>query len=345
MPKVENAYRFFRQPENQSSMIFSGMRILYMEDERGLARLLQKKMEKKGFIVDVAPDGKQGLAKLEKTSYDVLIVDYNMPMLNGMEVIRTLASAHKLPPTIMLTATGNEQVAVEALKSGASDYIVKNPGYLELIPAVIEQILYEQALQQQKQIAEEALRKSEATKRAILSAIPDTMIQLDQKGNIIAYKLSESRPKFLTGKLTGKNLYKLLPKTLSKVTRRYVEQVLNSHYPVIYEFSNEEDIMRFFENRVVPSGEDSVLAIIREITPRVLAQQEKERLIEELQEALANIKKLQGLIPICSSCKKIRDDKGYWNQLEVYFQEHSDAMFSHSFCPECMEKLYPEWAK
>ena len=72
------------------------------------------------------------------------------------------------------------------------------------------------------------------------------------------------------------------------------------------------------------------------------AEEEREKLIGELAYALAEIKTLRGILPICSSCKKIRDDEGYWNQLEVYIQEHSNALFSHSFCPECAKKLYPE---
>jgi len=62
----------------------------------------------------------------------------------------------------------------------------------------------------------------------------------------------------------------------------------------------------------------------------------------QLEEALNRIKTLKGLIPICASCKKIRDDKGYWNSLETYLSEHSDAQFSHGICPQCAEKLYPE---
>jgi hypothetical protein len=53
---------------------------------------------------------------------------------------------------------------------------------------------------------------------------------------------------------------------------------------------------------------------------------------------------LRGLLPICASCKKIRDDKGYWNQMETYIEAHSEADFSHGVCPECMERLYPEYA-
>jgi CheY-like chemotaxis protein len=63
---------------------------------------------------------------------------------------------------------------------------------------------------------------------------------------------------------------------------------------------------------------------------------------EELQTALAKIKTLSGLLPICASCKKIRDDQGYWTQLEYYISEHSEAEFTHGCCPECMKKLYPE---
>jgi AmiR/NasT family two-component response regulator len=69
---------------------------------------------------------------------------------------------------------------------------------------------------------------------------------------------------------------------------------------------------------------------------------ELRRLNAELQDALAKVSTLRGLLPICSSCKKIRDDEGYWNQLEAYIQEHSEAVFSHGLCPECGKKLYPE---
>ena len=74
---------------------------------------------------------------------------------------------------------------------------------------------------------------------------------------------------------------------------------------------------------------------------RIKAEKDKEKLISELQKALKEVKTLSGLIPICSSCKKIRDDKGFWNQLELYIREHSEAEFSHGICPDCVEKLYP----
>lgn len=80
----------------------------------------------------------------------------------------------------------------------------------------------------------------------------------------------------------------------------------------------------------------------RQIVERRKAEKEKEDLIIDLKKALGEVKKLGGLLPICASCKKIRDDKGYWNQLEDYIRKHSEAEFSHSVCPECARKLYPE---
>lgn len=70
------------------------------------------------------------------------------------------------------------------------------------------------------------------------------------------------------------------------------------------------------------------------------SEEERERLIHELQEALANVRTLSGMLPICASCKKIRDDKGFWNQIETYIRAHSDAKFTHGICPECADKLY-----
>jgi len=71
-----------------------------------------------------------------------------------------------------------------------------------------------------------------------------------------------------------------------------------------------------------------------------LIEDDRERLILDLQDALAKVKTLSGLLPVCSACKKIRDDTGYWNQMEAFIRDHSDADFTHSICPECAKKLY-----
>jgi PAS domain S-box-containing protein len=83
--------------------------------------------------------------------------------------------------------------------------------------------------------------------------------------------------------------------------------------------------------------------VINDIAERKEADEIREKLVKDLHFALAEIKTLEGIIPICSSCKKIRDDKGYWEQIESYIRRHSDARFSHGICPECAEKLYPDY--
>ncbi len=78
-----------------------------------------------------------------------------------------------------------------------------------------------------------------------------------------------------------------------------------------------------------------------EILERQKIADERQKLIEDLTDALKNIKTLRGLVPICASCKKIRDDKGYWNEVETYVSQHSEAEFSHGVCPQCLKKQYP----
>ena len=87
-----------------------------------------------------------------------------------------------------------------------------------------------------------------------------------------------------------------------------------------------------------------VIEISRDITELKKAEAEKDRLIEELREASEKIKDLNRLLPICACCKKIRNDQGYWQQVEDYLRENAEILFSHSICPECSEKLYPEFA-
>ena len=89
--------------------------------------------------------------------------------------------------------------------------------------------------------------------------------------------------------------------------------------------------------------QEEKILLRHQIEEREKAEKEKGLLITQLQQALLKVKLLSGFLPICASCKKIRDDKGYWNQIEAYIQDHSEAEFSHGICPECMKKLYPDF--
>jgi PAS domain S-box-containing protein len=87
---------------------------------------------------------------------------------------------------------------------------------------------------------------------------------------------------------------------------------------------------------------ETVICTSKNITKRKLAEVALKKEHDKLLKALKEIKTLSGFLPICASCKKIRDDKGYWNQIEAYIQQHSDAQFSHAICPACAKKLYPD---
>lgn len=158
--------------------------ILYMEDNEGIARLLQKRLQRVGFTIDLAPDGETGLEMSARQSYDIIIVDYNMPILNGLQVIQRLSERKPMPPTIMLTGTGNEQIAVEALKLGAYDYVVKDIDavYLDLLPTVVEQGLQTNRLLRDKRLAEEKLERSEKYYRTLIENSPDLIILIDALG-------------------------------------------------------------------------------------------------------------------------------------------------------------------
>ena len=92
---------------------------------------------------------------------------------------------------------------------------------------------------------------------------------------------------------------------------------------------------------IIASGLESS----RQQFSELLLDEHKKLLVEKqnLEKALRDVKTLSGLLPICASCKRIRDDKGYWKQVESYIREHSSAKFSHGICPECFKKLYPEY--
>ena len=153
----------------------AAIRILYMEDDPGLSRLLQKRLREKGYTVAIAANGEEGLSMVESTPYDLLLVDYNMPVCGGIEVLRTLTARGSYPPVIMVTGNGNEDVAVKSLKLGASDYIVKDVEmkYLELLPVVIEQVISKQRLIRERQQILDQIQESEERYRRLVELSPD----------------------------------------------------------------------------------------------------------------------------------------------------------------------------
>jgi PAS domain S-box-containing protein len=104
---------------------------------------------------------------------------------------------------------------------------------------------------------------------------------------------------------------------------------------------------RYLEAEVSPfyTGQTAIggfVIILRDVSARKLADRERELLISNLQEALDQVRMLEGLLPVCASCHDIRNDEGEWERMDVYIEQHSGVEFSHSICPECAKKLYPD---
>jgi len=144
----------------------------------------------------------------------------------------------------------------------------------------------------------------------------------------------------------------MLPDSEGRDTFEQV-QSHSPHIPIVILSSLEDDTEAI---RLVKEGAQDylykadispgiLLRALRYAIERKEAERERERLISELSEALAQVRTLSGLLPICSNCRRIRNDKGYWERLEEFIQEHTDADFSHGICPECMEAIYPHFSK
>ncbi|HET7563505.1 MAG TPA: PAS domain S-box protein [Gemmatimonadaceae bacterium] len=102
----------------------------------------------------------------------------------------------------------------------------------------------------------------------------------------------------------------------------------------------------FLWNATPGISERTIYSVARDITARKLAEQERERLVRELQAALAEVRSLQEILPICSYCKKVRDDENYWHSVESYISQHTNTRFSHSICPSCFAKeVEPRYLK
>ncbi|NLI80729.1 MAG: PAS domain-containing protein [Deltaproteobacteria bacterium] len=195
--------------------------------------------------------------------------------------------------------------------------------------------------------SEEALRRSEARNQALLNAIPDLMLRISRDGKFLDFRGAKGSVQTLPmGGFLGKGVQEVMPVDIAQRMMANIEDTLDTGRVSIFEYAiQREERTEYQEARIVASWEDEVLTIVRDITERKQAEKEREALIEELQDALAKVKTLSGLLPICASCKRIRDDNGYWQQIEAYIGEHSEAEFSHGICPECARRLYPDHYK
>jgi len=131
--------------------------------------------------------------------------------------------------------------------------------------------------------------------------------------------------------------------TLAEIEQAATEK--RKHFNFAHRLANGEiREVEVFTGPIIYESRSLLCSVVHDITQRKLDQLQREKLISSLQQALQEIKTLRGILPICSHCKKIRDDKGSWSRIEHYVREHSEATFSHGICPDCVKEHYPQIA-
>lgn len=222
-----------------------------------------------------------------------------------------------------------------------SPHIAKDDRGDQYIEGILEDIT-------ERKEAEKALKESEEQYRKLINQMTAGFalqeIICDENGKPYDFRFLEVNPAFekITGlnadMIIGKRLLEILGDTDPIWLDTYGNVALTGKAAHFESYAKEFD--KYFEVIAYSCKKGQFATIFADVTIRKLAEKECNTLIVELRAALDNIKTLKGLLPICAECKKIRDDKGYWNQIENYIQAHSDALFSHAICPECMKKLY-----
>lgn len=279
---------------------------------------------------------------LEHGGFDLVVTDFQLRWSDGLTVLRQVKKAWPNCPVVMFTGTGSEEVAVEAMKLGLDDYVIKTPKQFSRLPGAALNALRQAQYRRAQTEAEQNFSR-------LFDTVPIGLFHMQPDGKILQVNRAFAE---MTGHPSAESVsnrhaleffhrpeeHRAWRDTIERegILLRHETQIRRADGSLFW----AEIGTRALRDGV--SGSIFYEGSIEDISERHAAEQERERLIVELREALARVKKLSGLLPICASCKKIRDDHGYWNQLEVYISEHSDASFTHSFCPECVRRLYPE---
>jgi len=218
---------------------------------------------------------------------------------------------------------------------------------LNVMVAVADQV----AIALDRKQKDEALHESEKRFRRIVTTANEGVLSLDANWSIIyANSHLAKMLGYEDGELTSKSLEEILEKeelTVFYAQRQECIHHKNSRFECKFKTRKKQTIYTLVSATAIftPHGKfDGFFGMITDITALKKTEETLQEKINELNLAIDQIKTLRGIVPICMSCKKIRDDRGFWNQVEVYVKAHTEAEFSHGICPDCLNELYPELA-
>ncbi len=319
------------------------IQVLVVEDSENDTLLLLEELRKKGYAplhrrVETAEDMR---TNLERHDWDVVISDYVMPQFSGPDALKVMNEARLDVPFIVVSGTYGEEAAVHMMKAGASDYIVK--GNLSRLAPAIEREMEAARSRQARARAEAAMQHL----AAIVESSEDAIYGKNLDSMIVSWNAAAERIfGYRAEEIIGRSIAILFP-----LDRRdeLLDIMAGIRRGEVVGFHETERLCK--DGRVIPVSLNispirdnagkivGASGIARDITRQRRAEEERQELIQKLSATLRQIKTLNGLLPICASCKRIRDDRGYWQQVETYISSHSNASFTHGICPECVKKF------
>jgi len=262
-----------------------------------------------------------------------------MPEFSAPDALKIARGKHPEVPFIVVSGVFGEEAAVNMMKAGASDYLVKT-NLSRLVPAIEREL--ETAHAHRARAHAEASAKYLAT---IVESSDDAIFGMKLDGTVVSWNRAAERTYgFRAGEIIGRNVSILYPDerldelidTMERIKRG--DHVGRSETARVRKGGHMVPVSVTISPMKNGDGKISGASVIaRDITSRKREECERIKLIQELTDALSKAKTLAGLLPICANCKRIRDDSGYWQQVEAYISEHSDAVFTHGICPECLK--------
>lgn len=265
--------------------------ILVVEDDEGLNVLLQKILKKEGFLVDSALNGHDGILKASEHKEILMLLDYKLPDMNGREVIESLISKKCNVPFIIITGHGDEKVAVEMMKLGARDYIIKSAGLREILPHVVARVINDLIQEKKLLHTEKALSESEKKLRAIYDNAMDGILVVDLEsrkfmtGNLtickmLGYSMNELQNLGVNDIYSGKDL----PDAIEQFEKVAKEEIALAHdIPVM-----RKDGTIFYADintsSAVLAGKHCLIGMFRDVTERRRAREELKNRVKELEE-------------------------------------------------------------
>ena len=315
--------------------------ILIVDDTHDKLELTAFILRQAGYSVKTAFDGREGLEIALREMPHLILSDVSMPVMNGIELCRLVRSDERLRTTPIMLITALRKSAesmAEGLEAGADDYIEAPYEPSKLVAKVARLI--------ERKRAEEPLSRL----ASIVENSDDAIIGITLDGVITNWNYGAERMYgYKAEEMLGHSIYEIVPDDRREELRgvhnglRKGLRVNNFQTRRLRKDGTLIDISLTVSPITDALGRvTGVSAVARDISERKLAEAEKEHLIKELKVALAEVKTLRGILPICMHCKKIRDDEGAWTQLEIYIRDHTGVDFSHSLCQTCAKEQYPE---